>query len=187
MFIVATILAESGYKTFLTSFEDFIDVLLFFFVPWTVINLDRLLPRPKKGRYDVKSFFTHEGHLRRLAADRGRHRYVLALAVQVPFIDQTLYVGPLVKHARRRRHLLARRLRRGRGRLPGGSHRASPAASTRSRPTSPRERPPRNACAACPTGAAGAGGVRDARGLRDVTPRPPMDAQPCPPEQPPVS
>jgi hypothetical protein len=32
VFIIATVLAETGYKTFLTSFENFIDVLLFFFV-----------------------------------------------------------------------------------------------------------------------------------------------------------
>ena len=51
----------------------------------------------KKGRYDVKSFFTPKGIYGgwRLTA---LVPYVLALAVQVPFIDQTLYVGPLVKH-----------------------------------------------------------------------------------------
>jgi len=95
MFIVATILAEAGYKTFLTSFENFIDVLLFFFVPWSVINLvDFYLI--KKGRYDVKSFFTPKGVY-------GGWRwtaivpYLIALAAQVPFIDQTIYVGPMVK------------------------------------------------------------------------------------------
>jgi NCS1 family nucleobase:cation symporter-1 len=94
IFIIATVLAEAGYKTFLTSFENFINVLLFFFVPWSVINLvDFYLI--KKGRYDVKSFFTPKGIY-------GGWRwtalipYVLALAAQVPFIDQTLYVGPAV-------------------------------------------------------------------------------------------
>jgi NCS1 family nucleobase:cation symporter-1 len=95
IFVVATILAESGYKTFLTSFENFINVLLFFFVPWTVINLiDFYIV--KKGNYDVKSFFTPKGIYGgwRLTA---LIPYVLALAAQVPFIDQTLYVGPAVK------------------------------------------------------------------------------------------
>jgi NCS1 family nucleobase:cation symporter-1 len=95
IFVIATILAESGYKTFLNSFEDFIDVLLFFFVPWTVINLiDFYIV--KKGRYDVKSLFTPKGVYGgwRLTA---LIPYVIALAAQVPFIDQTLYVGPLVK------------------------------------------------------------------------------------------
>jgi NCS1 family nucleobase:cation symporter-1 len=95
IFIAATILAEAGYKTFLTSFEDFINVLLFFFVPWTVINLiDFYIV--KKGRYDVKSFFSPKGIYGgwRLTA---LIPYVIALAVQIPFLDQTLYVGPLVK------------------------------------------------------------------------------------------
>src|SRR6202789_4473185 len=94
MFVIATVLAELGYKTFLTSFENFINVLLFFFVPWSVINLvDFYIV--KKGRYDVASFFTPNGVY-------GGWRwtalipYVIALGAQVPFIDQTLYVGPMV-------------------------------------------------------------------------------------------
>ena len=94
VFIIGTVLAELGYKTFLTSFEDFINVLLFFFVPWSVINLiDFYIV--KKGRYDVRSFFTPSGAYGgwRLTAIIP---YVIALAAQVPFLDQTLYVGPMV-------------------------------------------------------------------------------------------
>ena len=85
---------DRATSTFLTSFENFINVLLFFFVPWSVINLvDFYLV--KKGRYDVTSFFTPKGIY-------GGWRwtalipYVIALGAQVPFIDQTLYVGPMV-------------------------------------------------------------------------------------------
>ena len=95
VFAIATILALTGYKTFLTSFENFINVLLFFFVPWSVINLiDFYIV--KKGRYDVKSFFTPKGLYGgwRWAAIIP---YVIALAAQVPFLDQTLYTGPMVK------------------------------------------------------------------------------------------
>jgi nucleobase:cation symporter-1, NCS1 family len=95
VFAIATVLALSGYRTFLTSFENFINVLLFFFVPWSVINLiDFYIVR--KGRYDVKSFFTPKGIYGgwRWAAIIP---YVIALAAQVPFLDQTLYTGPMVK------------------------------------------------------------------------------------------
>jgi len=92
--LTATVLALSGYKTFLTSFENFINVLLYFFVPWSVINLiDFYIVR--KGRYDVKSFFTPSGSYggwRRTAIIP----YLLALAAQVPFLDQTRYVRPMV-------------------------------------------------------------------------------------------
>lgn len=96
LFVIGTVLALLGYKSFLTSFENFIDVLLFFFVPWSAINLvDYYLIR--HGHYDVKSFFTRRGVY-------GAIRwpaciiYVLTLAIQVPFLDQTFYTGPLVKH-----------------------------------------------------------------------------------------
>jgi NCS1 family nucleobase:cation symporter-1 len=95
VFAIATALAETGYQTFLTSFENFINVLLFFFVPWSVINLiDFYLI--KKGRYDVASFFSPRGSY-------GGWRwvaivpYLIALAAQVPFLDQTQYTGPMVK------------------------------------------------------------------------------------------
>ena len=94
IFVAGTILAVLGYKTFLQSFENFIGVLLFFFVPWSAINLvDYYLV--KRGRYDVQSFFTPDGVY-------GGFQwwacicYVITLAVQVPFLDQLFYVGPLV-------------------------------------------------------------------------------------------
>jgi NCS1 family nucleobase:cation symporter-1 len=95
VFIIATVLAETGYKTFLTSFENFINVLLFFFVPWSVINLIDYYVI-KRGRYDVASFFSPQGIY-------GGWRwvaivpYLVALAAQVPFLDQLFYTGPLVK------------------------------------------------------------------------------------------
>jgi nucleobase:cation symporter-1, NCS1 family len=95
IFVVATILAESGYKTFLTSFENFLDVLLFLFVPWSVINLIDFY-WVKRGRYDVFSFFTPRGAYGgwRMGAIVS---YLIALAAQVPFLDQTFYTGPMVK------------------------------------------------------------------------------------------
>jgi purine-cytosine permease-like protein len=61
-------------------------VLLFFFAPWSAINLvDYYLV--KRGRYDMQSFFRPDGI-------HGRIQrwvcicYVITLAVQVPFLDQ---------------------------------------------------------------------------------------------------
>jgi nucleobase:cation symporter-1, NCS1 family len=94
MFVIGTILACLGYKSFLTSFENFIGVLLFFFAPWSAINLvDYYLV--KRRRYDMQSFFRPDGI-------HGRIQwwacicYVITLAVQVPFLDQLFYVGSLV-------------------------------------------------------------------------------------------
>jgi len=64
-------------------------------VPWSAINLvDYYLV--KHGRYDVQSFFKPDGIY-------GGFQwwaclcYVITLPVQVPFLDQLFYVGPLVK------------------------------------------------------------------------------------------
>ena len=95
IFVVGTILACLSSAHFYSSFENFIGVLLFFFVPWSAINLvDYYLV--KHGRYDVQSFFKPDGIY-------GEFQwwaclcYVITLAVQVPFLDQLFYVGPLVK------------------------------------------------------------------------------------------
>ena len=94
IFVTGTILAVLGYKSFLTSFENFIGVLLFFFVPWSAINLvDYYLV--KRGRYDVASFFTPNGIYRRIQW-WACICYGITLAVQVPFLDQTFYTGPFV-------------------------------------------------------------------------------------------
>jgi NCS1 family nucleobase:cation symporter-1 len=94
IFVVGTILACLSSAHFYSSFENFIGVLLFFFVPWSAINLvDYYLV--KHGRYDVQSFFKPDGIY-------GGFQwwaclcYVITLAVQVPFLDQLFYVGPLV-------------------------------------------------------------------------------------------
>jgi nucleobase:cation symporter-1, NCS1 family len=96
LFAIGTVLALLGYKSFLTTFENFIDILLFFFVPWSAINLvDFYLVR--HGHYDVKSFFTPNGRYGNFLWP-GCIVYLITLGVQVPFLDQTEYTGPLVKH-----------------------------------------------------------------------------------------
>jgi NCS1 family nucleobase:cation symporter-1 len=83
-----------GYKQFVSNLSNFLNVLLYVFIPWSVINLtDYYLI--KHGNYDVPSFFTARGRYGGYLW-RGLVAYMLAVAVQVPFIDQTFYTGPLV-------------------------------------------------------------------------------------------
>ena len=94
IFVIGTVLACLNSKHFFSSFENFIGVLLFFFVPWSAINLvDYYLV--KRGNYDVASFFTPNGIYGRIQW-WACLCYVITLAVQVPFLDQTFYVGPMV-------------------------------------------------------------------------------------------
>jgi NCS1 family nucleobase:cation symporter-1 len=83
-----------GYPQFVTNLSNFLNVLLYVFIPWTAINLtDYYLV--KRGDYDVPSFFTPHGIYGGYLW-QGLIPYLLAIAVEVPFIDQTFYTGPLV-------------------------------------------------------------------------------------------
>ena len=125
------VIACLGYQSFVTNLTNFLDVLLVIFIPWSAVNLaDYFLVR--RGNYDVASFFTADGAYGRFAW-RGLLAYAIGLAAEWPFVSQPDYTGPLVKHPRRRRHLLARRLVRRGHRLPAPG-----------RPD-PRQRPPRPA------------------------------------------
>jgi NCS1 family nucleobase:cation symporter-1 len=76
------------------NLASFLNVLLFVFIPWSAINLtDYYLVR--RGSYDIPSFFTPRGSYGGVLW-RGMVAYLLAVAVQVPFIDQAFYTGPLV-------------------------------------------------------------------------------------------
>jgi len=89
-----TVCALLGYRQFVNNLTNFLDVLLFVFIPWTAINLtDYYLV--KRGDYDVASFFTPHGRYGGFLW-RGLVAYILAVGAEVPFIDQTFYTGPMV-------------------------------------------------------------------------------------------
>jgi nucleobase:cation symporter-1, NCS1 family len=91
---IALVLALLGWKSFVSSFSNFLDVLLFVFVPWSLINLvDFYLVR--RERYDVASFCTPRGVYGgwRLVAVIP---YLVAVGLEFLFVDQTDLKGPLV-------------------------------------------------------------------------------------------
>jgi nucleobase:cation symporter-1, NCS1 family len=95
MIVAGLICALVGYKQFVNNLSNFLDVLLFVFIPWSAINLaDFYLVR--HGDYDVQSFFTARGRYGGVLW-RGMIPYILAIACEIPFIEQTFYTGPLVK------------------------------------------------------------------------------------------
>jgi nucleobase:cation symporter-1, NCS1 family len=91
---IALLLALLGWKSFVTTFSNFLDVLLFVFVPWSLINLvDFYLVQ--RERYDVAAFYTPRGIY-------GGWRwvavipYLVAVGLELLFVDQTDLKGPLV-------------------------------------------------------------------------------------------
>lgn len=89
----AVAVAASG--DFLTYFLNFIYFLLYLLVPWSAINLaDYFLVR--HGDYDIASFFVRGGGVYGRWNGRALSAYVIGIAVQLPFINTALLVGPLV-------------------------------------------------------------------------------------------
>jgi len=91
---VALVLALLGWKSFVTTFSNFLSVLLFVFVPWSLINLvDFYLVQ--REHYDVASFYSPRGIY-------GGWRwvavipYLVAVGLELLFVDQVDLKGPLV-------------------------------------------------------------------------------------------
>jgi len=93
--VIGTLVAILGQGNFLTNYSNFILFLSYFLVPWTAINLaDFYLVR--HGHYDHTAFFSPTssyGSVRWLAIAA----YLIGCLVEVPFMDTTLYVGPISK------------------------------------------------------------------------------------------
>ncbi|GAA1012837.1 allantoin permease [Acrocarpospora pleiomorpha] len=94
IFAVALGLAQLSKGDFLTNFVNFMLLLLCALVPWTAVNLvDYYLVR--HGEYDISALFRADGGV------YGRYNvpaigcYVIGIAVQIPFLSNALYVGPV--------------------------------------------------------------------------------------------
>ena len=94
--VVGTVIAVVATSNFLTDFSNFILFLAYFLVPWTAVNLvDFYLVR--RGQYDIASIFTPKGIYGRVDW-RTMVAYLVAIAVEVPFMNTTFYQGPMVSH-----------------------------------------------------------------------------------------
>lgn len=93
--IVGTALAIWGQGNFLNNFSNFMLLLMYFLVPWTAINLlDFYVLR--KGEYNIKDIFDINGQygkFNRISIAS----YLIAIAVEMPFINTTVYEGPIAK------------------------------------------------------------------------------------------
>jgi NCS1 family nucleobase:cation symporter-1 len=96
IFAFAVVVGILGQANFLTAYMNFLYVLLYVLVPWTAINLvDYYLVR--HGSYDIASFIKSDGGI------YGRFQwpavicYFVGILIEVPFMSQDLYTGPLAK------------------------------------------------------------------------------------------
>lgn len=93
---ISTVLAVAGQGNFIDNFENFILFLAYFIIPWTAINLvDFYLVR--KEEYDIAAIFEPAGLYGR-ASWEALVAYIVAIAVEIPFMSTTFYTGPMVAH-----------------------------------------------------------------------------------------
>ena len=95
-FVLVTVLvALLASSNFLSTFKNFVLLLLTVFVPWSAVNLvDYYLI--SKEKVDIPALYDSRG---RYGAYNGvaLFSYVLGIVVQIPFINQAMYEGPLAK------------------------------------------------------------------------------------------
>jgi NCS1 family nucleobase:cation symporter-1 len=94
--VIGTGISIWGQGNFLNNYSNFLLLLLYFMVPWTAINLvDFYLLR--KGEYSIDAIFDPDGQYGRVNWI-AIIAYVVAVAVQFPFMNTELHVGFIAKY-----------------------------------------------------------------------------------------
>jgi NCS1 family nucleobase:cation symporter-1 len=94
--IIVTVLAITASSNVLGTVENITLFLLYLLAPWTAINLtDYYFIR--HGHYDIPALFEITGKYG--AFNWGAIAiYIAAIAFEMPFVNSSLYVGPMVNH-----------------------------------------------------------------------------------------
>ena len=89
--VISLVLALISSSSFLGNFENFLLLVLYFFIPWTAVNLvDYFLVR--KGHYAIAEIFRPDGIYGRWGW-RGILSYLVGFVAMVPFFSTGLFSG----------------------------------------------------------------------------------------------
>ena len=89
--LVATLPAD-----YLTNYNSFLLLMLYFLVPWTAVNLTDFY-FVRKGRYAVAELLRQDGGVYGRWAVKGILAYLIGFVVMIPFFSNPLYTGPLAR------------------------------------------------------------------------------------------
>jgi nucleobase:cation symporter-1, NCS1 family len=94
--LISLVGANLASENFLANFSNFLLLVLYFFIPWTAVNLtDYFIVR--KGHYAIAEIFEPNGIYGRWGW-AGIISYLVGFLVMVPFFSAgTLFVGPIAK------------------------------------------------------------------------------------------
>lgn len=89
----ALAIALAATNTFLSTFTDFLLFLLYFMTPWSAINLVDFY-WVRREQYRIDELFNPRGIYGRI--NKGAFvAYLVGVAIQIPFMNSSLYVGPI--------------------------------------------------------------------------------------------
>ncbi|HEX3220951.1 MAG TPA: cytosine permease [Nocardioides sp.] len=89
--LLSLVVAWGASSSFLDNFENFLLLVLYFFIPWTAVNLvDYFIVR--KGHYAIAEIFKPNGIYGRWGW-RGILSYLVGFAAMMPFFSTGLYSG----------------------------------------------------------------------------------------------
>lgn len=93
MLALAGVIALLATHDFLNNFKNFVLLLLMVFTPWSAINLtDYYLV--SKERVDIPALYDPDGRYGRWNVP-ALVTYIVGIVIQIPFLAQTLYTGPV--------------------------------------------------------------------------------------------
>jgi len=94
-FVASCAIALSSSSNFLSSFEDYLSLLLYLFTPWTAINLVDFY-WVRRGHYSIREIFNPAGMYGRWNW-RGLSAYVAGFVAMVPFFSTEQWRGPVAR------------------------------------------------------------------------------------------
>jgi NCS1 family nucleobase:cation symporter-1 len=92
---LSVLIAVLASPDFIANFKNFVLLLLMVFIPWSSINLvDYYLV--SKEKVDIPALYDPDGRYGRWNKT-ALFSYAVGILVQIPFLAQTLYTGPMTK------------------------------------------------------------------------------------------
>jgi nucleobase:cation symporter-1, NCS1 family len=93
--VLGVLVATAGAGAFMTNLENYLTMILYILIPWSVINLtDYYLLR--HGQYRTEDFYAKNGSFGRVNL-RTMVVYLLAFGIEVPFMNTTVWEGPAAR------------------------------------------------------------------------------------------
>jgi NCS1 family nucleobase:cation symporter-1 len=93
--VLGALVATAGAGAFMTNLVNYLTVILYILIPWSVINLiDYYVLR--HGQYRTADFYAKNGSFGKINA-RTMIVYLIAFGIEVPFMNTIVFEGPLAK------------------------------------------------------------------------------------------